>query len=247
MPASPVPIESPMPIESPVPIEPPPSVYGFWPPGLPDGEDFLGTGGDLAPSTLLEAYRSGAFPMPGSPRISRGAMGWWSPDPRGVLPLDGLKISKSLRASVRRAEVRYDTAFAAVIRGCADRRRPGRWIRSDVAAAYVRLYELGWAHSVEVWRDEVLVGGLYGVQIGGLFAGESMFHKETDASKVALVALVALLNADANPQRLLDVQWQTPHLASLGVVAIPRKTYLARLEHALRQPPARWPPPQRHP
>src|SRR5690606_23365927 len=128
------------------------------------------------------------FPMPVR-AADREVLAWWSPDPRAVLPLDGLKVSRSLRRSIDRYEVRFDTAFAAVVEACADPDRPGSWITPEVAAAYVRLHELGWAHSVETWRDGRLVGGLYGVAIGGLFAGESMFHHDTDASKVALVGL----------------------------------------------------------
>ena len=167
----------------------------------------------------------------------REVLAWWSPDPRAVLPLDGLRVSRSLRRSVGRFEVRVDTAFAAVVEACADPTRPGRWITRDVAAAYQRLHELGWAHSVETWSpDGRLVGGLYGVAIGGLFAGESMFHHRTDASKVALVALVERLRAGG--ATLLDVQWQTPHLASLGVVEIRRGEYLQRLVEAVHRPHA---------
>jgi leucyl/phenylalanyl-tRNA--protein transferase len=134
--------------------------------------------------------------------------------------------------------VRVDTAFDAVVAGCADPGRTGRWITPEVAAAYGSLHRLGWAHSVETWVDGELVGGLYGVAVGGLFAGESMFSRATDASKVALVALVELLRADGDPRRLLDVQWRTDHLASLGVVEVPRAEYLRRLERALDAPPA---------
>ncbi len=205
------------------------------------GEDFLGVGADLEPATLLAAYRAGAFPMPVSRR--RGAIGWWSPDPRGVIPLDGLQVSRSLRASCRRFEVRVDTAYDEVVSGCADPRRDGGWIRSDVVAAYRRLYDLGWVHSVEAWSvgpdgTERLSGGLYGVAVGGLFAGESMFHRERDASKVALVGLVERLRA-AGGERLLDVQWATEHLASLGAREVPRTTYLQRLGAALHLPPPR--------
>jgi leucyl/phenylalanyl-tRNA--protein transferase len=153
-----------------------------------------------------------------------------------VLPLDGLRVSRSLRSSARRYEVRVDTAFPAVVEACADPRRDARWINRAVVRGYSRLHELGWAHSVETWRDGELVGGLYGVAIGGLFAGESMFSREADASKVALVHLVGLLRDEYADQRLLDTQWQTPHLASLGVVEIPRQDYLLRLDVALRLP-----------
>jgi len=152
-----------------------------------------------------------------------------------VLPLAGLRVSRSLRRSVRRYRVTVDQAFDEVVAGCADRRRPDGWINPDIAAAYSRLHDDGWAHSVEVWRGEHLVGGLYGVAIGGLFAGESMFHRATDASKVALVYLVRELSADGLA-RLLDVQWVTPHLASLGAVGIERTAYLSRLDAALLLP-----------
>lgn len=206
--------------------------------------DLVGVGLDLEPATLLAAYAAGLFPMRLKGR--RGRLGWWSPDPRGVLPLDGLRLTRSLRRSCRRYDVTVDTEFDEVVAGCADRRRPGGWIGRDFATAYGRLAALGYAHSVEVRRrcDGILVGGLYGVGIGGMFAGESMFHRELegrDASKVAVVALVELLSADGVPDRLLDVQWCTPHLATLGVVEVSRAEYLARLEVALARPaPAGW-------
>jgi leucyl/phenylalanyl-tRNA--protein transferase len=216
-----------------VPTEPPATGWDFTSSFEDIDDDLVGMGADLEPGTLLAAYRRGLFPMPGEPG---GPMLWWSPDPRGILPLDGLKVSRSLRASVRRMEVRVDTAFAEVVDACADPRRDSGWITAEVQQAYLRLHELGWAHSVESWRDGELVGGLYGVAVGGLFAGESMFHRVSDASKVALVGLVDLLRDDLADQRLLDVQWRTPHLASLGVVEIPRSTYLRRLRHAVELP-----------
>jgi leucyl/phenylalanyl-tRNA--protein transferase len=138
-----------------------------------------------------------------------------------------------------------DRAFDEVVAACADPARSGRWITPDVVAAYAELHRLGWAHSVECWRDGILAGGLYGVAINGLFAGESMFHRATDASKAALVGLVELLRADGDGRRLLDVQWRTDHLASLGVVEIPRTEYLARLRAALQAPPASFGRPAR--
>ncbi len=193
-------------------------------------------GADLEPGTILAAYRSGLFPMP----VDDGMLAWWSPEPRGVLPLDGLRISRSLRKSCARYEVRVDTAFAQVLAACADPSRTGRWITDEIAAAYVRLHQLGWAHSVEAWShdDGQLAGGLYGIAVAGLFAGESMFHHRTDASKVALVALVDLLGgaAGAAEGRLLDVQWRTEHLASLGVVEVDRATYRRRLGRAMALP-----------
>ena len=199
-------------------------------------DDLVGIGLDLAPATLLSAYRAGLFPMHVAGR--RGPLGWWSPDPRGILPLDGLRVSRSLRASCRRYEVTVDQAFAEVVQGCADPRRPGAWISRDLRRAYERLFALGLAHSVEVWDvgGQRLAGGLYGVSIGGLFAGESMFHRTTDASKVALVELVRLLSDDGRKGRLLDTQWTTPHLRSLGAVDVSRSAYLDLLHTALEIP-----------
>ena len=216
-----------------MPIEPPPTGWEF-PESFHDSDDdVVGMGADLEPATLLSAYRHGLFPMPGD---SQMPMLWWSPDPRGILPLGGLKVSRSLRASVRRMEVRVDTAFDEVIRACADPGRDSGWIDEEIVTAYTELHDLGWAHSVETWQDGRLVGGLYGVAIGGLFAGESMFHRATDASKVALVGLVDLLRDEHADQRVLDVQWSTPHLASLGVVEVRRSTYLDLLQCALELP-----------
>ena len=223
-----------------VPVEPPPSRWELPSPArMPDGAEIAGVGADLAPGTLLAAYRQGLFPMRLQARgpLGLGPLGWWSPDPRGVIPLDGLHVSRSLRRSQRRFEIRVDTAFEDVMRGCADPRRPHGWIDKKFVAAYSQLHELGWAHSVETWQvDDVdaiaLVGGLYGVAIGGLFAAESKFHRVTDASKVAVVALVDLLRAAAGA--LLDVQWTTPHLASLGAVDVPRARYLELVADACR-------------
>jgi leucyl/phenylalanyl-tRNA--protein transferase len=202
-------------------------------------EDLVGIGADLQPGTLLAAYRQGLFPMPDGG--VRPPMCWFSPVRRGVIPLDGLLVSRSLRRAVRSCEIRVDTAFAEVVTACADPRRPQGWITDAVAAAYAELHRLGWAHSVETWRDGRLVGGLYGVAIGGLFAGESMFHRERDASKVALVGLVELLRDEHAADRILDIQWVTPHLATLGAVEIPRDQYLDRLAVALTVPEAAWP------
>jgi len=199
----------------------------------PAGEDVVAVGADLEPSTVLAAYRRGLFPM----HLGSGELAWWSPNPRGVLPLDGLRVSRSLRQSMRRFTYTVDTRFEQVMRECADARRESGWITEEFVATYTRLHELGWAHSVEVWRDDALVGGLYGIEVGGLFAGESMFHRATDASKAALAVLVERLGA-AGGERLLDVQWRTDHLATLGVVEIPRPQYLRRLRAALDRPPA---------
>ena len=216
-----------------MPIEPGPTRWVLPTPRSGDG-DLVACGGDLEPGTVLAAYRRGLFPMPAA--LDSPEVCWWSPVRRGILPLDGLRVSRSLRSSTRRFEVRVDTAFREVVLGCADPARDSRWINDAVVAAYTRLHELGWAHSVETWRDGELVGGLYGVAIGGLFAGESMFSRATDASKVALVHLVDLLRDEHADRRLLDTQWQTPHLASLGVVEVPRREYLRRLDVALGLP-----------
>lgn len=187
-------------------------------------------GGNLEPSTLIHAYRRGVYPM-GIPDLP-GMLPWWSPNPRGILPLDGLRVSRSLRQSAKRFEVRVDTCFARVLQGCADPSRDDTWITDKFIAGYTRLHELGWAHSVEVFdRANQLAGGLYGVRIDGLFSGESMFHFQRDASKVALMALVDLMRSSG--MTLLDVQWPTEHLASLGAVAVHRQVYLACLANAV--------------
>lgn len=219
------------------PVEPAPSAWALPDPArAPAGVELLGAGADLEPGTLLAAYRAGLFPMP----LDDDLLGWWSPDPRGVLPLSGVHVSRSLARSCRRFRVTVDEDFAGVVAGCADPRRPHGWISAGIAAAYAELHRLGWAHSIEVRDDDgALVGGLYAVQVGGLVAGESMFHRATDASKAAVVALVELMRAAGSPeQRLLDVQWRTDHLATLGVVEVPRPDYLRRLRVALTLPPA---------
>ena len=211
------------------PIEPPPSRWLLPDPELADADGIVGVGADLEPGTLLAAYRSGLFPMP----LGRRNVAWFSPEPRAVIPLDGLKVSRSLRRSLRRYDVRRDTRFAEVMVRCADPRRPGGWITPKFVKAYHRLHRLGWANSFECLDGSgALVGGLYGVRIGGFFAGESMFHAATDASKVALAELVTwLIDTGAT---LLDVQWMTPHLRSLGAIEIPRREYLEHLDSAIR-------------
>ena len=217
------------------PIEPPPSRFAMPDPiEVEPGEDLAAVGADLEPGTLLAAYRSGLFPMPVDPHRRRSKMAWFSPDPRGIIPLDGLHVSRSLRRSIPRFEIRMDTLFTEVVRACGDPRRSGRWITSPIVDAYTALFDLGWGHSVEVYEDGELVGGLYGLRIERFFAGEAMFHTATDASKVALVALVDWLN-DTGAE-LLDVQWVTDHLATLGAVAIPRSEYVERLHSATRTP-----------
>jgi len=197
----------------------------------------VGLGADLEPGTLLAAYRSGLFPMP----LGKSApMAWWSPNPRAIIPLNGLRVSRSLRRSLRRYGVTVDATFERVIDACGDPGRPHGWITEEIRSAYVALHRLGWAHSLEAWSDDgELVGGLYGVSIGGLFAGESMFSRATDASKVALVRLVELLRSGG--ATLLDVQWLTPHLATLGAVEISREAYLRRLADAVARSPVDWP------
>lgn len=199
-------------------------------PEIADAHGIVGFGADLEPGTLLAAYRAGMFPM----RVQE-MLAWWSPDPRGVLPLDGFHASRSLRRSARRFTVTVDRAFETVMRACGDGARPHGWIDESFVEAYVRLHELGWAHSVEVWVDgdteEGPAGGVYGVRIERFFAGESMFHRVTDASKVALWAAVDLLRLDG--VTLFDVQWTTDHLRSLGALDVPRHEYLARLRAAI--------------
>lgn len=217
-----------------MPIEPPPSSWLLPDPALGEpGYDVIAVGADLDPSTVLAAYRQGLFPM----HLETGELAWWSPDPRGVLPLGGLRVTRSLAASARRFDITIDRAFTDVMRACADARRDHGWITEEFVETYSALHRMGWAHSVEAWTaDGDLAGGLYGIEVGGLFAGESMFHRSRDASKVALMGLVAALLSGGG-ERLLDVQWRTDHLASLGVVEIPRRDYLRRLPAALALPP----------
>jgi leucyl/phenylalanyl-tRNA---protein transferase len=224
----------------PVPVDPPPTIWEFPPPARfhPD-DDLVATGADLEPGTVLAAYRCGIFPMPIGGR--RAPMAWFSPVRRGILWPRDFRVSRSLAKSARRFEIRVDTACAEVIDACADPRRPSGWIDHQIRDAYLRLHELGWVHSIETWRDDRLVGGLYGVALGGLFAGESMFHRETDASKVAFLALARML--DDGHDRLIDTQWQTPHLASLGVGEVSREEYLRLLPDVLPSPPAVFEPP----
>jgi leucyl/phenylalanyl-tRNA---protein transferase len=215
------------------PIEPPASFWALPDPNLADYHGLVAVGADLEPGTLVAAYRGGLFPMP----FGRRRVGWWSPDPRGVLPLEGLRVSRSLRRSLERFTVRFDTRFTDVMLACADPHRPQGWITPTFVRAYGRLHELGFAHSVECFDDhDHLVGGLCGVRIGALFAGESMFHRATDASKVALVRLVEAMRDHG--MWLLDTQWSTPHLASLGVVEVPRSDYLTLVKAAVDAPRA---------
>ena len=198
----------------------------------------VAVGADVDPGTLLAAYRCGLFPMP---METGGPMAWWSPDPRGVLDPGGMRISRSLRRSTARYEIRVDTAFPEVLEACADPAREHGWIDGRIASAYVELHRLGWAHSVEAWDADGLAGGLYGVAIGGLFAGESMFHRRIDASKVALTGLVDLLGNGSD--RLVDIQWCTPHLARLGAVELSREAYLEVLPDLTLATGPNWPDP----
>ena len=210
-----------------------PCRFHFPDPREADADGLLATGGDLEPATLLAAYRQGVFPWP----ADDVDLLWWSPDPRAVLPPDGVHVSRSLARRLRGGgfRVTIDAAFDDVVAGCADR-APGEetWITPAIRNAYARLHRLGWAHSVEVWVGGALAGGLYGVSVGALFAAESMFHRVTDASKVALVALAQ--HARTMGVQLVDVQMPTPHLESMGAVTISRDEYLAALALAVAQP-----------
>lgn len=209
---------------------------GPW--GLPDpraappGVELLAVGGVLSADLAIAGYRRGLFAM----EVAAGVMGWFSPDPRGVLPPGAVHVSRSLRRSMRSYRVTVDQDFAGVVAACADPGRPGHWITDDYRAVYRDLHNRGVAHSVEVWDDRGLAGGLFGVEQGGLFCGESMFHRRRDASKVALVTMARLLLAGGG-ERVFDVQWWTPHLGSMGVVEIPRRSYLDRVSAALSLPP----------
>ena len=180
----------------------------------------------IPPEVLLQGYRLGVFPM----AMEDGEIEWFSPNPRGILPLDAFHVPHALRRVIRKGvfEVRINTAFTRVMRHCAE--REDTWINGDIIRSYTRLHELGHGHSVETWLDHELVGGLYGVSVGGAFFGESMFHNVTDASKVALCALVDRLRAHAFV--LLDTQWLTPHLKRFGGTEISRRQYMHLLGRA---------------
>ncbi len=208
---------------------------------LAEPNGLLAAGGDLTPQRLVAAYSRGIFPWysEGQPVL------WWSPDPRMVLPVAEFRVARSLRKRVQAEtfETRFDTAFRAVVDACARTPRPGQggtWITPEMVDAYCELHRLGYAHSVESWRDGELAGGLYGVALGRVFFGESMFARVTDASKVALVALVAHLQRQGVP--LVDCQQETAHLASFGARPVPRAQFaraLAQLIHSTA-PPAGW-------
>jgi leucyl/phenylalanyl-tRNA---protein transferase len=207
---------------------------------LTEPNGLLAAGGDLKPERLLAAYRRGIFPWyeEGQPIL------WWSPDPRAVLRPDGVKVSRSLRRSLNKGgfELKIDHAFADVVAACAEPRRytDATWITREMAAAYTRLHRMGWAHSFESWRDGELVGGLYGVAIGRVFFGESMFARATDASKVALVRLAEHLAARSF--ELIDCQVASAHVVSLGATSMSRANFLALLDEYCEPPgrPERW-------
>jgi len=184
----------------------------------------------IEPHLLLQAYASGWFPM-AVDEPEDDAIEWFSPNPRGIIPLESFRVSARLARVVRqsRFEIAVDRAFADVMRACAE--RDETWINREILVSYIELHRLGFAHSVEAWRAGKLVGGLYGVSLRGAFFGESMFHRETDASKVALHALVSRLRERS--YALLDIQWVTPHLAQFGAVEIPRRRYLQMLKNAM--------------
>jgi leucyl/phenylalanyl-tRNA--protein transferase len=184
----------------------------------------------IEPEVLLHGYRLGVFPM----AMEDGEIGWFSPDPRAILPLEGFHIPYTLQRITRKKtfEIRIDTSFTEVMHQCAD--RDETWINAEIIESYTRLHQLGHAHSVEAWQDDRLVGGLYGVSIGGAFFGESMFHHVRDASKIALLALVARLRE--RRFILLDTQWVTPHLQQFGAVEIPRSEYIHLLANAVNLP-----------
>ncbi|MFZ0528947.1 MAG: leucyl/phenylalanyl-tRNA--protein transferase [Propionicimonas sp.] len=217
---------------------------GEWP-----EQDLIAFSAEFDEALVLEAYASGVFPMPIA-AAGFTEMGWWSPRQRGVLPLDALRVTKSLRKSARRYTTSIDRAFGEVLERCGDPRRPYGWIDPDLRRVYPGLHAAGRVHSVETWDAAGrLVGGLYGVSIGGLFAGESMFHDPVhgrDASKVALLALVEFLSDEHAEERIIDVQWQTEHLATLGVIEIERQEYLSLLAEALAVPDPVWPTKEAH-
>jgi leucyl/phenylalanyl-tRNA--protein transferase len=204
-----------------------------------DADGLVAVGGDLSPRRVLAAYASGIFPWP----VQRYALCWFSPDPRMLLYPDQLQVSRSLRKACARFEVRFDTAFGQVIRACAEtprRHERGTWITPDIVDAFQALHELGWAHSVEAWQDGELVGGLYGISIGRMFCGESMFYRVADASKVAFVGLVH--EAERRRFAFVDCQIHTDHLASLGAAPVPRAQFLRELAVAVGAPsqPGSW-------
>lgn len=196
---------------------------------LADEDGIIGAGADLEPSTLLAAYRAGVFPWPHGEWVP-----WFSPDPRAVIPVGGLHVSRRLARTIRQGRFRLtiDAAFRAVMLGCGERGEEGTWVTPEMVDAYCALYELGWAHSVEAWDGAgELAGGLYGISVGAFFAAESMFHRQRDASKVALAGFMA--HCERAGIELVDIQMLTPHTASMGAVEVPREEYLRRLGEAV--------------
>lgn len=204
--------------------------------------DIVAVGGQISARTVVRAYMRGLFPMEidadvGGPELVKLAA-WFAPAERAVLTYPGMHISRSLRRAMRRFRTTVDVDFAGVLAGCADPTRPQGWINADYEAAYLQLHAVGFAHSVEVWQGEALVGGLIGVQLGGLFCADSKFHRAADASKVAVAGLCErVFGADDGPGRLIDAQWLTPHLESLGFRSMPRADYEARLPELFALPP----------
>lgn len=206
-----------------------PSDRPWVPPTYATPEGIVGVGGNLSPDTLLKAYATGVFPWfnPGDPVI------WWSPEPRGIIPLDRFHVPRRLAATIRqnRFRVTFNAAFGEVIRGCAENRVEGTWVTTEMVDAYTTLHRHGHAHSVEAWQGDKLVGGVYGVSVGGLFAGESMFHRARDASKVALVSLLSHLRDRGFV--LFDTQIVNDHTAQFGAIDVPRAEYLKQLDRAV--------------
>jgi leucyl/phenylalanyl-tRNA---protein transferase len=216
----------------------------FGPPQEWPDQDLIAFSDVIDPALVLDAYRSGVFPMPLA-EAGFEHTGWWSPTQRGVLPVDGMRVTRSLRKAAKHYTTTVDAAFAEVLAACADPARPFGWIDASIRTVYTELHTAGFCHSVETWDGSGrLVGGLYGLSLGGLFAGESMFHDEQlgrDASKVALLRLVEVLSDGHAESRVIDTQWQTPHLASLGVIEIDRGEYLDLLDDVLAVPEPVWP------
>ena len=202
----------------------------FWiSPEMADSDGLVGVGGDLKPGTLLAAYRAGVFPWYGED----DPILWFSPDPRGVIPLDAVHVPRRLKRTIENTvlTLSINRNFRGVMAACGENRDEGTWVTPDMLDAYCELHELGFAHSVEVWNGDSLVGGVYGFAFGGFFAAESMFHRETDASKIALVALCERLRKRGFA--LLDIQIVSPHTARFGAISIPRSAYLVQLQSAL--------------